>query len=1094
MQRRALLSLTLSALVAPGTIVAEDRAGIDFFESKIRPVLAEKCYACHSVEAEAKKKLKGALYLDSKEGVLKGGDTSAALVPGDPDKSLMIKAIRYHDDDTAMPPKEKLADHIIADFEAWVKMGAPDPRTGDQAPKPGQAIADATRKHWAFQPLAAPAVPAVKNEKWIKSEIDRFLLAKIEAAKLSPAAPADKRTLLRRATIDLTGLPPLAEDISAFEADKSPDAWAKAIDRLLASPAYGERWGRHWLDVARYADSKGYVFQEDRAYPYAFTYRDWVVKAFNDDLPYDRFVQYQIAADRLVDHNNADDKRNLAAMGFLTVGRRFINNTQDIIDDRLDVIGRGTMGMTIACSRCHDHKFDPIPTKDYYALYGVLDSSEEPKDLPVIGSAADPGATAEYEKEKAKREKDVEDFRRQRFDEGVKALRGVELLTAYLSAAQEAQGKHGGDVNRIAGERKLENPILHRWKGWLEKIDAKNPVFGLWKTLAGLPDGEFAAKAKDTLATIDRKAVNALVADALSGKEPQNRDELAKLYAQVIAANNGDQPHGDANKEAIRQVLRGDGTPTMVGYDMANDVLSGKDEEQLREKRRKVDELASQHAGAPARAMVMTDRKDPHNVKVFIRGQPHNQGEEAPRRFLSFLSKPESKFTDGSGRLELARAITEPSNPLTARVMVNRVWAWHFGTGLVRTPSDFGLRTEAPVQLDLLNWLAARFIADGWSVKKLHRLIMLSAVYQQSAEVSPEAKRLDSENTLLSHMNRQRIGFEALRDSMLAVSGKLDATVGGKSVDITKQPFTGRRTIYGSIDRQNLPGMFRSFDFASPDTHTPQRFQTTVPQQALYLMNSPFAAEQARALAKRVEPVTSPEGKVQALYRIAFARNPSKDESRLGVDFVRAMESAPAEAAAANIWSYGNVRFDPQARTVTDFRPLPHFTGNAWQGGPKLPDGKIGWSLLNADGGHPGGTHDLAVSRRFTAPQDGTYRISGSLRHPSKDGDGVRGLAIVDGKQAIGDWTAKTNEVGTTVDAVELKAGQTLDFVLDCISNENSDSFQWAPVVTRSGDGGGEWNANGQFSGPPGAKPAALSPWERYAQALLMTNEFAFVD
>jgi hypothetical protein len=1024
--------------------------------------------------------------------MLKGGKDGVVLVPGDLDKSKIITAIRYKDDDTAMPPKEKMPDNVIADFEAWVKMGAPDPRVGDKAPKPGQAIREATTKHWAFQPIAAPAAPAVKNDKWAKSDLDRFILAKQEAAKLSPAAPADKRTLLRRATVDLTGLPPSAEDIAAFEADKSPDAYAKAIDRLLASPAYGERWGRHWLDVARYADSKGYVFQEDRSYPYAFTYRDWVVKALNDDLPYDRFVQYQIAADRMVDHNNADDKRNLAAMGFLTVGRRFINNIQDIIDDRLDVIGRGTMGLTIACARCHDHKFDPIPTKDYYALYGVLDSSEEPKDLPVIGSAADPNATAEYEKEKAKREKEVEDFRRQRFDEGVKALRSADQIANCLVAAQEAHGKNGGEVNQIATEHKLENAILHRWKGWTEKLDAKHPVLGLWKQLAGLPDGEFAAKAKDALANIDRNAVNPLVADALGGKTPANRQELAKLYGALIAANDGDQAHGDATKEAIRQVLRGDGTPTMVGYDKANDVLNGKDEEQLREKRKKVDELASQHPGAPARAMVMTDRKDVHNVKVFIRGQPGNQGEEAPRRFLSFLSKPDAKFTDGSGRLELARSITDPSNPLTARVIVNRVWGWHFGTALVRTPSDFGLRSEAPVQLDLLNWLAARFIADGWSLKKLHRLIMLSAVYQQSAEVSADARRLDSENTLWSHANRQRLDFEAIRDGMLAVSGKLDATVGGKSVDITKPPFSGRRTIYGSIDRQNLPGVFRSFDFASPDTHSPQRFQTTVPQQALFLMNSPFSAEQARALAKRVEPVTSPEAKVQALYRLAFARNPTKDETRIGVDFVRAMENAPAEKEAAATWSYGNVRFDAQARVVKEFIAFPHFTGKAWQGGDKLPDHKLGWSMLNAEGGHPGGNHDLAVTRRFTAPQDGTYRITGSLRHQAKDGDGVRGLAIVDGKVAVGDWTAKTNEVGTSAENIVLKAGQTLDFVVDCIGNEGFDSFSWAPVVTR--DGGGEWNANGQFSGPPGTKPAALSAWERYAQALLMTNEFAFVD
>ena len=1072
---------------------ADDVAAIDFFETKIRPVLADKCYGCHSVEAEGRKKLKGGLYLDSKDGVAKGGKDGVVLTPGDPEKSRLIQAIRYGDEDTAMPPKEKMPPAVIADFEAWVKMGAPDPRVGDKAPKPGTAIYQQSKTHWAFQPVSAPPPPAVKKDAWVKTDIDRFILAKLEAAKIAPAGLTDKRTLLRRATYDLIGLPPTADEVAAFETDKAPDAFAKAIDRLLASPAYGERWGRHWLDVARYADSKGYVFQEDRAYPYAYTYRDWVIKSFNDDLPYDRFLQLQIAADRLIDNNSADDKRHLAALGFLTVGRRFINNIHDIIDDRLDVLGRGTMGLSVACARCHDHKFDPIPTKDYYALYGVYASSEEPKDLPVIGSGSDPKQTAAYEAEKAKRDKAADEFRANRFAERIKELRGADQLAAYLRAGEDAQDKKDNEANDIASQRKLEKAITRRWRDWLKKIDAKHPVLGPWKILAGVPDGEFAAKAKELLVSQDNGWVNPLIVAALADKTPANREELAKLYATVIAANDGDAAHGDANKEALRQILRGDGTPTAVSFNQANEVLNGADEEKERELRKKVAELESQHAGAPARAMVLTDRKDVHNVKVFIRGQEGNQGDEAPRRFLTFLAGKDAKpFSEGSGRAELARAITAKDNPLTPRVLVNRVWAWHFGVGLVRTPSDFGLRTEAPVHRELLDWLASRFVADGWSIKKLHRQIMLSAVYQQTAEVSADAKRFDPDNSLWSRANRQRLDLESMRDSLLAVSGRLDPALGGKSVDLAQQPFTGRRTVYGSIDRQNLPGMFRSFDFASPDAHTPQRFFTTVPQQALFLMNSPFAVEQAKALAKRTDSVTSPDARVQALYRLAFARSPAKDELKLGVDFVGALAGLPAEADSAPVWSYGNGRFDSEGRTLKAFIPLPRFVGNVWQGGEKLPDAKLGWSLLNADGGHPGGTHDLTVVRRFTAPADGAYKISGTLKHQSKDGDGVRGLAIVNSTQVLGDWTAKASESGTIVERVELKVGQTLDFVVDCQANENSDSFGWAPIVSLTA-GGGTWDARAGYSGPPESRPQ-LSAWERYAQALLMTNEFVFVD
>ncbi len=390
--------------------------GVEFFEARIRPVLVEKCYKCHSAAAE---KIKGKLVLDTREGVLAGGKTGPAVVAGDLDKSLLIRAIRYTDEDLQMPPKEQLPKAVVADFEAWVKMGAPDPRSGT-----GPAVAGAVgvvksdRSFWSFQAPWAGALPAVKRQDWAKSPVDAFVLAKLEEKGLSPAAAADKRTLIRRASFDLIGLPPTQEEIAAFEADGSVDAFANVVDRLLASPHYGERWGRYWLDVARYADTKGYLFEEERRYPYSYTYRDWVIRAFNADMPYDRFLVYQIAADRVVakDREGAD-RSNLAAMGFLTLGRRFLNNQPDIIDDRLDVICRGTMGLTVACARCHDHKFDPIPSADYYSLYGIFASSKEPKDLPVLGSVEKTPEVLVYEKALTPLQEAVDAYLKKRHEE-----------------------------------------------------------------------------------------------------------------------------------------------------------------------------------------------------------------------------------------------------------------------------------------------------------------------------------------------------------------------------------------------------------------------------------------------------------------------------------------------------------------------------------------------------------------------------------------------------------------------------------------------------------------------------------------------------
>ncbi len=735
----------------------------EFFEKSVRPVLAEHCYKCHGPE-----KQKAELRLDSRAAVLKGTDLGPVVVVGKPDESSLIQSIR-HQGDSKMPEKEdKLPDAQIAALSEWVRMGAPWPESDNAAPN---ARDEAAKKHWAFQPVRDSAAPAIADHgNWVKSELDRFILAKLEPAGIAPSAPASKYVLLRRATFDLTGLPPTAAEVAAFESDTAPDAFAKVIDRLLASPRYGERWGRYWLDVARYADTKGYVFQEERRYGFAYTYRDWVIKAFNDDLPYDQFLIHQIAADRIA---KPDDNRPLAALGFLTLGRRFLNNQQEIIDDRIDVIARGTMGLTVSCARCHDHKFDPVSQKDYYALYGVFASSVEPKDLPLLPVESDPETASRYQAERTKLEQAVDRFFAEKCGE-----------IALASSA-----------------------------------------------LTGIPV---------VLPAVPRENLKGLINRA-------ERDKARELANKIDALNAGPL--------------------------------------------------------APPRAMAMVDGPlvEPH---VFKRGNAGMPGEKVPRRFLTVLSRENAEpFKDGSGRLELAQAIASKDNPLTARVLVNRVWLYHFGKALVRTPGDFGVRGDAPTHPELLDWLASRFVEDGWSVKKLHRRMMLSAAYQQSSDENPKAALADPENRLVWRMNRRRLDFEATRDSLLSVADRLDTALGGRPFDISAQPAPRRRTVYSFIDRQNLPGVFRTFDFASPDTTSPQRYVTTVPQQALYLMNSPFVIEQARALVaqpafKESQPTAA---QVQQLYTKVLARSAEPAEVEAALKFL-AQPGEPSGPAPLSQW------------------------------------------------------------------------------------------------------------------------------------------------------------------------------------------------
>jgi hypothetical protein len=726
-------------------------------------VLVNNCYKCHSRQTD---KLKGNLSVEFRESLLKGGETGPAVVPGDPANSLLIKAIRYEDADLQMPPKAPLTDQQIDDLTAWVKMGAPDPRVA------GSLLTSADwgknrKEHWSFQPLKKVEVPAVTDSNWVATPVDSFILAKLEANHMKPAAAADKHALLRRATYDLTGLPPTPEEMDAFVNDSSPDAYAKVVDRLLASPQYGERWGRYWLDTARYADTKGDIKnnQDVPQYPFAWTYRDYVVRSFNEDKPYNKFIREQIAGDQM---SPTHDHQELAAMGFLTLGPRFNDNNNDIVNDRIDVVCKGILGLTVTCARCHDHKFDPIPQKDYYSLKGIFDSSVEPAEEPLLGE--------------------------------------IKITPAYTNFIARYNA-----TNRILSEAQIRLRALGRRGG------AANTA-----TPAGMTM---------TMST-----------------------NLAETRKQI--------------------------------------------QQQVTQARLALARMEANDPGSPPRANILRDTVKPVDSPLFIRGEAGNKGEVVPRHFLTVIDGPNPfVYKIGSGRTQLANELVNAKNPLTARVLVNRVWQHHFGEGFVTTPDDFGNQSDPPSHPELLDYLAQRFMDEGWSIKKLHRLIMLSSVYQESSENNPRYAEQDPQNRLLWRANIKRLEFEAVRDSILALGGQLDLTMGGPPVQLQQGEggYSHRRTIYGVVDRRNLPEIYSQFDFANPDITMGKRYQTTVPQQALFMMNSPLVVELARKLVNMPQflACAGPEAKVRFLYEHILQRPPTDMEIKVGVDYVQ--ESPPAE-------------------------------------------------------------------------------------------------------------------------------------------------------------------------------------------------------
>ncbi|MFG0265573.1 MAG: PSD1 and planctomycete cytochrome C domain-containing protein [Rhodopirellula sp. JB055] len=856
---------------------------LDFFEAKVRPLLIERCYDCHSNESGESM---GDYRLDSAAAMKAGGSRGPSIVPGDAEASVLVRAISYKESGLEMPPDEKLSDEEIAILKHWIDSGAADPRQDEHPVAESVSPLDRdVQSHWAFVPPTRVRGDQLRRNHVVPSVDSRDLIDDLSAQHaqelgVSVNGLADRDTLLRRLHFDLSGLPPTYEELKSFREDRRPDAFHRRVNQMLADPRMSERVGRHWLDVARYADTIGYTTAgKERTIKGSHRYRDWVLKAFAEDMPFDEMVRHQLAGD-LTDPQN--ENGNADAMGFITIGRKFLRN-DDTLDDRIDVITRGLLGLTVSCARCHDHKFDPIPTVDYYSLYNVLNNSVPPTDLDAAAS-----------------------------------------------------------------------PLM----------------------------------------LVDR------------------------------------------------------------------------------------DKLVGQ--------------------KVFVRGQRGNRGEEAPRRYLTAFRKAEEpEFKTGSGRMDLAKKVVSPENPLTARVYVNRMWGHLTGRPLVDSPSDFGFRTPAPAIPGVLDDLAAEF-RSHWSTQRLIRRILSTRIYQQSSAVSAEALASDPSNAALARAERRRREFESLRDSILVGANLLDCRYGGESVEITSPTITPRRTLYAMINRQNLPGLFRTFDFASPDMHSPKRYETTVPQQALFLLNHPQLASAALEAARDVRRTSSgePEKQVTVLFRRLLQREPTASELKEAVDFVSTAALPPLlEADPRELWSYGTATW--KGDQLNGFTAFSVFQKNGWQIENEYPSpGPFSYARLTNEGGHPGHGDDGAVVRRWKSPVDGVVKVTGMVGHRSKQGDGIQAIIRIGGKVVFNAKQLSNNRPLPSQKA-KIRKGEFVEFIAHSGPTLSFDSFFWRSKISATAKDGMVVEANSvdDFSGPfEKTNLPHLDRLAQLAQVLFLTNEFTFVD
>ncbi|MBN9524033.1 PSD1 domain-containing protein [bacterium] len=993
-------ALAIFALGATHAAAADPAPeAVAFFETDVRPVLVAECQRCHGA-----KKQESGLRVDSRAALLKGGQSGPAVVPGKADRGTLLAAVR-HAGELWMPPESKLAPAKVAALTKWVADGAAWPE--DTGAARAAAITPASRNHWAFRPVADPPPPPVADAAWARTDLDRFVLARLEAQKLKPAAPADRRTLLRRATLDLTGLPPTPAEIAAFLADDSPGAYATVVDRLLASPAYGERWGRHWLDVARYADTAG----DGADYPVreAYRYRDWVIAAFNADQPFDQFVREQVAGDVLARAGPPERyAARVTATGFLAVGKRYgYNTTADYqhldFADAIESVGRSVLGLSLGCARCHDHKYDPVSVADYYGLYGILQSTrwafpggeehQRPAHFPAL---VPPDEAARRDAAKA--------AELARLDGELRRIKGERAaLTAFaggvdLGLEAQAVGKALGGAWLSAGPAEAradaQSPFVHVHPPGTRgvRVGSGAPGDGVRHVFES---GLRAAPGRRMHVAVDFRAV-APATEKGAHRFFLGRGVAASLAVECSLTDTAFAVRDGAKWEVVRALEPGTWYTLQLDIDPAAKTYAGRvgrpgDLTEFRGKAtgpgwdgvldtficdghghvagrpavHDLDNLALGEApfaapGGPAVAPPAPppDLKDrlakldadlaaatkkreaaaarvpydvaygvsegvPANARIQKRGEPDKLGAEVPRRFLEVLGGDPVPPGAGSGRLELANWLTRPSNPLTARVFVNRVWAWHFGRGLVPTPSDFGTRGEPPSHPELLDWFAARFVQGGWSVKALHRLIVLSRTYQQASAGDPATARADPGNKWLARYPRRPLDAESIRDGMLAVSGLLNRTppAGHPFPPVESWRFTihnpfhavydsDHRSVYLMVQRSRRHPYLALFDAADPNLSTAERVPTVTPTQALYLMNSPFVHRQAEAFGRRLLAAPGDDtARARLAVEAAHGRPPGDAELADAVAFVAAYRrrlagrGEAADAAAAGAWA-----------------------------------------------------------------------------------------------------------------------------------------------------------------------------------------------
>ncbi|WP_435019937.1 PSD1 and planctomycete cytochrome C domain-containing protein [Tundrisphaera sp. TA3] len=959
-RRLGLAAILLPGLSAPG-------GEPPTFEHQVRPILKAYCLDCHG----GGDKLDGKLDLRLRRTAASGGESGPAIVAGKPEESLLLERIR----DGEMPPGEKkVPPDQVAAIAAWIASGAATLRDEPESLPPGIGITPEDRAFWAFQPIRRPEPPRFGPEDRVRTPIDAFLLAGLRERGFSFAPEADRATLIRRAAADLTGLAPTWAEVQAFVADGSPDAYERMIDRLLDSPAYGERWGRHWLDVAGYADSEGNG-SDDTPRPYAYKYRDYVVRSFNADKPLDRFIIEQLAGDELVPRPWAnltpEQAETLAATGFL---RMVVDGTatgggdeplaaNQVVADALKVVGSSLLGLTVGCAQCHDHKYDPIPQEDYFRLRAVFEPALDPMHW----------------------------------------RRPVQRLVSLYSDEERARA---AAIEAEAAEMMKEVRAKTR-----RLVDA-----AFEKELAKFPEDKRPAlrEARETPA-----------------------DKRTAEQKALLAAN----PSANLSPGVLYQY----------------DPEAAKELEKDREK------VAAKRAEKPAEDFVSVLDEVPGVVpetRLFHRGD-HRQPKDpvgpgdltivAPEGQRFEIAPKDPTLPTSGRRLAYARHLVDGRHPLVGRVLANRIWMHHFGRGLVESAGDLGALGGRPTHPALLDWLADELVRLGWSPKRMHRLIMTSTAYRQSSRRDPKLDAVDAGNTLVGRYPVRRLDAESVRDRMLAAGGRLDRTAGGPPVKVAEDAVgqvaaagdSARRGLYVEVRRTRPDSLLAAFDLPAMAVNCDRRMPSTSAPQSLMLMNGDFALGQAKAMAARL-----------------IAETPAD----LPLD-----TTPPTIPEPASAWQYGFGRYDEGSRRVVAFAPLPHWTGSAWQGGPALPDPGIGWVVLYAAGGHPGNDADHAAIRRWVAPRDGTVEVAGRIKHAGASGDGVRGRIVSARGGEHGAWQARAGEAATAASGIEVREGDTLDFVVDCVGDCNADSYEWPIKITYAGPPSGRrtaWDAPAEFRGP----------------------------